>query len=159
MATKKSASKVKVIKNENKVELPPMEEVFENAKAMFLLTVETQIKTARRVDNLMNIRDYAQRFWGDEKKDLDYFKVLWRKSIEIYQKIYECSEQFTLEEFLKDEIKDYYAELIPHTEDIEWDDELCEAGLIWLSVQPYGQKLIQLHQLIKDEAAKREPIE
>lgn len=159
MATKKSASKVKVIKNENKVELPPMEEVFENAKAMFLLTVETQIKTARRVDNLMNIRDYAQRFWGDEKKDLDYFKVLWRKSIEIYQKIYECSKQFTLEEFLKDEIKDYYAELIPHTEDIEWDDELCEAGLIWLSVQPYGQKLIQLHQLIKDEAAKREPVE
>ena len=158
MATKKSASKAKVIKNENKIDLPPMEEVFESAKAMFLLTVETQIKTARRVDNLMNIRDYAQRFWGDEKKDLDYFKVLWRKSIEIYQKIYECSEQFTLEEFLKDEIKDYYAELIPHTEDIEWDDELCEAGLIWLSVQPYGQKLIQLHQLIKDEAAKREEL-
>lgn len=155
---RKSAAKVKVADQRFKGELPPIEEVFDDAKAMFVLTVETQVTTAKRVDNLMNIRDFCDKFWkGDDgHDDLAYYKKMQELSVSTYEKVKEAAETFELDEFLKDEIKDYFADIIPPVDSIETLQGLCEAALVFMSVQPYGGKLIQLHRLIQDEKAKRE---
>ena len=48
MATKKSAAKAKIAPIKPK--LPPIEDVFNEAKEMFAMTVDVQIKNAERVD-------------------------------------------------------------------------------------------------------------
>jgi hypothetical protein len=40
-------------------------------------------------------------------------------------------------------------------EDIETEQQLFEAIIKFLSIQPYGNKLIQLHQLVQGELSKR----
>ena len=159
---KKSAARMKTYKGEHQADLPPIEEVFEDAKRMFVMTVDTQIKTARRVDNLMNIRDFCMKFWDDEDQfevqecyTLDYYKKMQQLSIDTYTRIKEIAETFELVDFRAIEIKDYFADIIPSVDSISTKQELCEAALIFMSVQPYGSKLIQMHQLMQDECAKR----
>ena len=152
---KKSASQAKIKKPEENFE--PIEEVFEEAKKLFIMTVETQIKTAERIDNLLNIRDLAYNFYHGEGSwnDLDELKRLQDISVMAYKKVLEASKEFSLDEFRKPEIKDYYADLIPSVDDIENDGDLLDAVIIFLSIQPYGNKLVQMHQLIQQELAKR----
>lgn len=155
MASKKSAAKVKVAPRKQPQNLPPIEDVFNEAKDMFALTVDTQIKTAARVDNLLNIRDMAKRFWDIPSVKMDDCKRYQQVSIDAYKSIREKVDEFSFEEFEKDTVKDYFEGIIPKVEDIKDDKQLLEAAIIFMSVQPYGQKLIQLHQLIQDEIAKR----
>ena len=159
--TRKSAAKLKVVKDDKK-ELRPIEEVFEEAKEMFALTVDTQIKLAARVDNLMNIRDFCRKFWGDQydskfnRDELHYLKNMQQVSINTYQKVRDKVDEFELVDFRATELKDYFADIIPASEDIKSLQDLCEAALIFMSVQPYGSKLIQLHQMMQDEFASRD---
>ena len=148
----KSAAKMKPMPKKPK--LPPMEDVFQEAKDMFAMTVDTQIKTAARVDNLMNIRDYLKAYF-DETPDIIKCKKYQQFSIDTYKKVREAVDQFSLEEFEKETIKDYFEDIIVKVENIKDDEDLCRAGLIFLSVQPYGNKLVKLHQLMQDEIAKR----
>lgn len=148
--TKKSAASYKVVKPVDEEEkMEKLRSDFEDAKKMFLLTIDTQIKTANRVDNLLNIRDYAKKFWEDDILDMDYYKSLLQVSIDTYKEIRKRSEEFELEEFMKIDIKDYYADLLPKATDIEDEDELARVGIMFLSLQPYGQKMMGLHQLIQ----------
>lgn len=167
MASRKSAAKIKPIKGQHvyQEELPPIEELFDDAKQMYVMTVETNIITAKRIDNLMNIRDYAYKFWRnsldnlfDDKQRLDYFKDLQKLSINVYEQIKEIAEGFTLEAFSNETIDDCFKEILPTPDDIEDEDELCRAGLIFLTVRPYADKMLKLHSLIRDELSKREPI-
>ena len=154
---RKSAAQLKPIPKKDAEDLRPIEAVFEEAKEMFILTVDTQIKTAARVDNLLNIRDYCDHFWKNDgmHESLDYYKKMQQLSIDTYKKVKEAAESFELVDFRAVEIKDYFAGIIPEVDTIENMQRLCEAGLIFMSVQPYGGKLIQLHQLMQDEFAKR----
>ena len=157
--SKKSASQVKLAK---KPDLPPIEDVFKEAKEMFVLTVETQCRTAERVDNLLNIREYASNFWKvadpDQVVDFEYIKQLHQLSLETYRKILERTKTFDIEDFKGDTVKDYYDGIVPSVDAVLNDDDLCRAGLVYLSVSPYGQKLVKLHQLIQDEIARRESL-
>lgn len=150
----KSAAKMKTVKPKPKPKLPPIEEVFDEAKEMFAMTVDVQIKNAKRVDNLLNIRDYLKTFYG-EAPDVIKCKKYQQFSVEAYEKVRKAVDGFSLDEFEKETIKDYFEGIIPKVEDLVTDEDLCRAGLVFLSVQPYGQKLIQLHQLMQDEIAKR----
>ena len=154
MATKKSAAKAKIAPIKPK--LPPMEDVFNEAKEMFAMTVDVQIKNAERVDNLLNIRDMLKRFSDIPTVKLDTCKYYQQVSVDTYKKIRERVDEFNLEEFKKETIKDYFEGIIPKVDDINNDKDLQEAAIIFMSVQPYGQKLIQLHQLMQDELYKRE---
>ena len=154
MVTKKSAAKVKVMPPKPK--LPPMEDVFKEAKEMYAMTVDVQIKNAERVDNLLNIRDMLKRFWDLPTVKLEECKRYQKVSIDTYKKVREAVDEFDLDEFKKETIKDYFEHIIPKVDDIDDDKKLLEAAIIFMSVQPYGQKLIQLHQLMQDEIAKRE---
>lgn len=169
---RKSTSQFKAVNNnhskkwikEQQTNLPPIEETFDNAKQAFINTLEVSIKLAGRVDNLMNIRDYAYKFWG-EKLDvnhankLDYLVELMTVSIETYKAILDRVEQFDMEEFLKEDMKDYFEDIIPQVENIVTEEELCTAGLIFLTVKPYGEKMTQLHHTMLDEKKQREFIE
>lgn len=156
----KKAASMKAVKPKKQEEnLPPIEKVFEEAKNLFLMTIETQIKTAARIDNLLNIRDLAQNFWKDKKDiDINYLKSLQQLSIMAYEEILEASKEFNLEEFKKPEVKDYYEHLVPKVEDVANEEELLAATIKFLSIQPYGNKLVQMHQLIQQELAKRQEI-
>lgn len=148
----KSAAKLKPAPKKPK--LRPMEEVFQEAKDMFAMTVDTQIKTAKRVDNLLNIRDYLKAF-SDETPDLLKCKEYQQISIETYEKVRKAVDEFSLDEFEKETIKDYFEDILIDVDNIITEHDLCRAGLIFLSVQPYGNKLIKMHQLMQDEIAKR----
>lgn len=153
---RKSASKAKV----KPVEIPqeegmPLEDLFDVAKRGFVTTVDTNILTAKRIDNLMNIRDYACKFWHGEDKGLGYYKSLQELSIRTYENIKEVAEGFTLEMFSDGEMDDLFGPLLPKPEDIEDEEELCRAGLIFLTVRPYGEKMLKLHNLVQEEIGKR----
>lgn len=148
----KSAAKMKVAPKKPK--LPPMEEVFKEAKDMFAMTVDAQIKNAERVDNLMNIRDYLKAYF-DETPGILACKVYQGISIDTYKKVREKVDEFSLEDFEKETIKDYFEDILIKPDDIKDDNDLCKAGLVFLSVQPYGNKLVKMHQLMQDEIAKR----
>lgn len=152
--SKKSAAKVKLA--EPKHEERPLQELFEESRDIMAAIVDVQVVTAQRVDNLLNIRDYARKFWGgDRKVELGYIKSLQELSVETYRKVAEMFRSFKLEDFTKEEVHDFVGELIPKVEDIETEDELCRAGLVYLSVKPYGEKMLQLHQVTRDEFVKR----
>lgn len=142
--------------------MPTPEEVFETGKQVYINTLEASIVLAKRVDNLLNIRDYAMKFWAEEaggKNTLSYYKELQKLSIETYEQMLKIANGFEYEEFIKDEMKDYFEDLIPQTEDVEVISQLCEAGLIFLTVKPFGEKMTQLHYNVLDAKKAREALE
>lgn len=172
----KNAAKFKPVKNngsqkwikQQQEDLPTLEETFENAKQAFILTLETSIEIAKRVDNLMNIRDYALKFWGGNLENnnifgsserVKYFKQLQAVSIATYEQLLEATKKFALDEFTKDEMKDYYEGIIPPIDDIKSEQNMCTAGLIFLTVKPFGEKMTALHHTILDEKKQREFME
>jgi len=159
---RKSASQFKPTAKAEAPQLPPIEETFENAKQAFINTLEVSIVLAKRVDNLLNIRDYANKFWNGEldrllpEERMDYYKALQEISITTYEALLEATKQFTLEEFSKEELNDYYEAIIPKVESITNERQLCSAGLIFITVKPFGEKMTALHHTILDEKKQRE---
>lgn len=167
VAKKVNTSKVKPVKPEfPKEELMPLVDMFDEAKEAFAMTVETNVITAQRIDFLMWVRDQAYKFWGNKldemlvmKERLSYIKDLQELCVNTYKKIAEIAKTFELEEFEKEEMKDYFEDLVPKVADIDSENKMLEAELIFLTVQPYGSKMNQLHQLVTDELAKRRAME
>lgn len=167
VAKKVNTSKVKPVKPEfPKEELMPLVDMFDEAKEAFAMTVETNVITAQRIDFLMWVRDQAYKFWGNKlddmlvmKERLSYIKELQELCVDTYKKIVEIVKTFELDEFEKEEMKDYFEDLVPKVADIDSEKKMLEAELIFLTVQPYGSKMNQLHQLVTDELAKRRAME
>lgn len=140
----------------------PLEGIFEDAKQGFLTIVETNIVTAQRIDFLMWVRDKAYKFWGNKLDDMmimkervSYLKELQQLCVETYQKVADIAETFEYEEFCKEEMKDYFEDLVPKVDTIESENDMIMAEFMFLCVQPYGSKMNQLHGLVQDELAKR----
>ena len=134
--------------------LPPIQEVFDEAKEMFCMTVETNVKTAQRIDNLLNLRDLYKSFYGEEGT-IQAYKSMLEVSVDTYRKVLEASRKFELDEFRKSELYDYYQDIVPKVEDVDDIDSLLVAAVVFLTVQPYGGKMMQLHRMIQDELEKR----
>ena len=164
---RKSAAKVKPVKTQNsnkflEPELPPIEETFSNVKQIMINTAEVQIQVANRVENLANLRLAAYKFWGNEldakmlgNERINYFLDLLKLSVSIYEKIFEIVKNFELEEFLKEDMKDYFAEIMPKIENIECEEDLFEATIISDCIRPWGEKMTQLHHQMLDEQGQR----
>lgn len=158
---KKSAAKAKVVKPEVTVQKIDPEAMFDDAKRMFLETLDVQIKNSRRGDNLLNIEDLAINFWKerrpgyipsmDDAEQCAYFQRLRQCSELTYQQIRDASESFSFEEFSKPELKDYYEGIVPSGDDVELTGEdTLRMAIKFLSVQPYADKMIKLHHMIQD---------
>lgn len=168
----KSASefKPKMISGEEKrarqkqlEELPTLEETWENAKQAFVNTAEVSITLASRIDNLMNIRDMVYQFWNGRDQvnriTVEYLKEKLDLSIKTYRAILDVVIDFEMGEFLKDDMKDYFDVLIPKTEEIETEEDLLDAAIIFLTVKPWGEKMTALHHTMLDEKKQREYLE
>lgn len=140
----------------------PLLDMFEDAVNGFLTVVETNVITAKRIDYLMWVRDQAYKFWGNKLDDmmllderLDYLKGLQQLCVETYEKVAQIAETFEYDEFAKPEMKDYFDGIVPKVSDINSENDMLMAELMFLCVQPYGSKMNQLHSLIQDELNKR----
>lgn len=163
---RKSAARVKTIKVDTpevqeERALPPIEETFENMKEGFVTILETSVILAKRVDNLSNVRRYAISFWAgtDEKHtELSYFKNLQKVSISAYETLLERAKEFSLEEFSKEDMKDYFSGIVPDCDVLEENQDLLEADIMLQCVKPFGEKMNAMHQTILDEIRQREMI-
>lgn len=158
---RKSAASVKPVKSMKAEPLVPIEEVFATGKEGITLIVETNITTAKRVDNLLNIRDYALKFFEHSsfEPDIAYYKELQKISVETYEKVLEIVKGMELDQFLPEELDDLFADIMPKAEDMLDEHDLCKAGIVYLSVKPYGNQIIRLHKMIQDELGKRKAME
>ena len=159
--TRKSAASVKPVKRQQVEELAPIEDVFETGRKGIEIIVETNIVTAKRVDNMLNIRDYALKFFEHHpfQPDMEYYAELQELSVSTYEKILEIVKGLKLEQFTAEELDDPFADLVPKAEDMQSEHDLCKAGIVFLSVKPYGSQLIKLHTMIQDELGKRAAME
>lgn len=164
---RKSAASAKVAKPDFKQEeLPPIEETFENIKQVMINTADTAVVVAHRIDNLLNIRRACHEFFGPEFNEkhvygvrVDYFKEKQELTIEAYKQIADVVRSFELEEFLKEDMKDYFEDLMPKCEDYCSEEGLFNAFLISGIVKPWGEKMNQLHYQMLDEAKARKTVE
>lgn len=151
---RKSAASAKLVKP--KPELRPLEEVFDEIVSVFKMTVEANVKTAMRVDNLVAVRQLYRDWYGKEPEDIDVIKKLQKLTADTYSDILVATEKFNIEDFKADEMKDYFEDIVPNCEDIASDEDLLNAHVKWLCVRDYGSKLVQAHQLFHQEMEKRE---
>lgn len=161
--SRKSAASFKPVATKTQEEIPTLEETWENAKQAFINTAEVSVQLAGRIDNLMNIRDMVYKFWeprGEfDKITLDYLKEKMEFSEFIYKKILAIVETFEMDEFLKEDMKDYFEDIIPKPESILNEEDLLNAAIVFLTVKPWGEKMTALHHTMLDEKKQREFVE
>lgn len=158
--SRKSAASFKPVVTKTQEDIPTLEETWENAKQAFLNTAEVSVELAKRIDNLMNIRDMVYKFWDvrheTEGITLEYLKSKQELSIQTYKNILDIVVDFQMDEFLKEDMKDYFDVLIPKVEEIESEEDLIDAAIIFLTVKPWGEKMTALHHTMLDEKKQRE---
>lgn len=149
-----------------KPDFVPLEEMFDKAKTVLLLKLETNKEVSRRVDNLMSVRDSAYKFWGNQlderwlwKERMEMFKRLQDLTTETYDKLYKVAETFEFEEFKKEEMKDFFEDIVPKVDNINTEEDLLNAAIVFSCVQPYGSQMNQIHQMIMEEIDKRKVYE
>ena len=169
---RKSAAKIKPVKSFNsdkflkQPELPPIEETFENAKQAFVNTAEVAVELSERIDNLLNIRKAAYEFWGSEfdnkfiaSERISYLKDKQDMVTAVYKQIVEIVKSFELEEFVKEDLKDYFNVIMPKSKAVDSERDLFDAFLIFGIVKPWGEKMSQLHYQMLDEVNARKPVD
>lgn len=151
--TKKSAASAKIkavqppeLTEEEKIE--KLRKEFDENKNAFLKTVETQIAIAERYDNFTNLWELAERVL-DEKIEPSLAKDLVEESKNSYQLVHECVQKFAFDDFMGDDLPDYFEDIKPKYEDC--GDRLDHLYNIirYMSVMPYGDKMLQMYQTIK----------
>lgn len=145
-------------------EMPTLEETWENAKQAFVNTAEVSVELAKRIDNLMNIRDMVYKFWETSDREgypvtMRYLKNKMELSVMTYKRILEIVKTFEMEEFLKEDMKDYFEELIPNVDELVAEEDLLDAAIVFLTVKPWGEKMTALHHTMLDEKKQREYLE
>jgi len=167
--TRKSAASAKVkrieVENSRQQEhaLPSIEETFEGAKEMFLMTAEVAHRIARRADNMYNVRRAVYEFWGNHfeesrlpKDRWDYIVAKTEMTSDIYSRVVEAIESFELEEFLKEDMKNYFEDIVPDIDDLHSEEDLFDAWIAVEIVKPWGEKMAALHQQMLQEKKARE---
>lgn len=156
---KKSAARAKVIapkpeelSMEDKV--LKLRKMFDENKWAFEETVKTQIKTSRRFDNFANLRDLALNVLDKSDVKISLIKDLMDESTRSYELVLDCVEKFDFDKFNADEPYDYFENIMPDPDKLEDEMDFLYGAIRFLSVKPYGDKMLQMWQTIQN--AKRE---
>lgn len=157
--TKKSAARAKVVKPEpEEMSIADKQEklhkLFDENKWAFVETVKTQVRTADRFDNFANLRDLALRILEKEDVTVSLVNALVEESINSYSLVQERAEKFEFEKFIEDEPFDYFEDIMPDRTKIVDDLDILYAVIRFMSVKPYGDKMLQMWQTI--QMAKKE---
>ena len=161
--TRKSAAKVRPVKARHAEEPTyTLEETWENAKSVVVMTAEVALANSKRIDNMLNVRDLLYKFWGNKLDDffemdkrMEYLHEMHHYSIDLYEKVLAIVKSFEMEEFLKEDMKDYFAEMMPDCDAIDSEDGLIRGAMAFLTVKPWGEQMNQLHQTMLSEKAAR----
>lgn len=145
-------------------ELPPIEETWEKMMTVNKAEAEVSLKIAGRWDNYMNVRDLCYKVAGNwvesilESEQAKLFHEMHLLSIETYGKIVGIVKSWELDEFLKDEMKDYFEDHFkdPVSCPPQTPREMIEGSIVFLTMKPWAEKMIQLHQQILFEQSQRE---
>lgn len=152
---KKSAASAKVAPKKTEEELwKEMESVFDDAKWTFIETVKVQVKAAKRVDNYLNLRELAMKF-GHDGSEVDFIKKLQEGSVKVYEQVQAIAEAFKFDDFIKETVPDLFEDIMPTTDDIVDNDSQLIAAIAFMSITPYGNNLVQMHNLIMQELERR----
>lgn len=149
---KKSAARAKVVKPEDMTIADKQEKlrkVFDENKWAFEETVKTQVRTSTRFDNLANLRDLAINVLGKEQVTIPLLKDLVDESTRSYEMVLERVRQFEYEKFIEDEPFDYFEDIMPIIYEVEDDMDFLYGVVRFLSVKPYGDKMLQMWQTIQ----------
>jgi len=157
----KRAAAMKAVATKQEEEMP-LEQVFEIMREGFITILETNVITAKRVDNLLNIRDAAKRFWEDSigHCNIEYYKEIQKLSVKTYEDILAIiKEKYTYENLSNPELDDWFEDIIPNVDNINTESQLMDAMIIFLSVKPYAEKVLRDHNNFQDEIEKRKASE
>ena len=149
-SAKLKAPKVPELTEEEKWE--KLKGVFEDAKFTYIETVKVQVKAAQRVDNYLNIRELCEKM-GVETS-IQRTKDMLTISIQTYEKVQKIAEGFVFEDFIKSTCPDPFEDAMPQVRDIVTDVDEVAAAIKFMSITPYGNNLIQMHNLIMQEMDK-----
>lgn len=148
--TKKSAASVKAKKQPTADEKwAELKTLFDDSKWAFKETVKTQITLSRRIDNMLNLRDMVKSYGMEPTIPL--LKDLVDHSNRCYVSLLARVETFEFDDFMAEEMKDYFEGLVPYPDDIVDDMDLLYAAVAFLSVKPYGSKMLQMHQMLQQK--------
>lgn len=150
---RKSAAQAKVKKVEKAEEPKSAEEILKMMKDPMIAQLKAQIIMANRVDNMANLRDLYKNFYG-EYPSFKELKAMLELSIKTYEKILERFEGIDVEFLSNEELPDLFEDMIKKARKVTNDEDLLSELVIYLSVNPYANKLIQMHQLFREEMEK-----
>lgn len=149
-AAKPKAQKPVELTEEQKWE--QLEKVFEDAKFTYIETVKVQVKSAQRVDNYLNIRELFDKM--KVEASIQRVKDMQKISVQTYEKVLGIAEGFEFDRFVKAECPDPFEDIMPQVADIVVEADEVAAAIRYMSVVPYGNNLVQMHNLIMQEMAK-----
>ena len=157
---RKSASQAKPVKAEKKTEeqlWKEMESVFDDAKWTYIETVRVQIQNAKRVDNFLNLRELAMKlgYTIEDEEGIKFVKKLQELSVKTYEAIKDVAETFKMEDFIWEKCLDPLKQLMPSVDEINTQADMVAASIRFMSVTPYGNNVIQVHNLMMQEMARR----
>lgn len=155
MARKSAASaKVKASELTEEEKIKQMQSVFDDAKWTYLETVKVQVKAAKRVDNYLNIRDLMIKM-GMKDPSVEDIKRMLEVSIGTYEQVLKVAEGMTYEQMTKAACPDIFEDIYPQVDQItdKWSEISC--AIRFMSITPYGNNLIQMHNLIMQEMERR----
>ena len=150
---RKSAAQAKVKKVEKAEEPKSAEEIMKMMKDPMIVQLKAQIIMANRVDNMANLRDLYKNFYG-EYPNFKELKAMLELSIKTYEKILERFEGIDVVFLSKEELPDLFEDMIKKARKVTSDEDLLSELVVYLSVNPYANKLIQMHQLFREEMEK-----
>jgi len=156
MAKRTASMKPKVIKPEE----PPIEEIWKMVHNGLVVTSKTQANISRRVDTMLSLKAQADIFFDSQVfvDGYDWQELQkWQKlTEETYDKVAEIMEGLTMEQLTAETLDDPFNHLIPKAEECDDPRKLFEGMIVFSCVRPFGEKLIQAHQAMRDEVLKRE---
>lgn len=155
--TRKSATKVKVIKKQEAQQISS-EELFEEQKALEQTTVNQQIVCAKRVDFSVDIRSSWFEYFGD-RPFITVVRSYQNKAVELYESIKKIVDNYKYEDFSNELFEDPFEKLIPTIDDMKDDEELWWGNLTYRMVRPYGEHASALHRQISDMVKQEQPLE
>lgn len=160
---KKSASELKAKKQGFQTkELPPIEETWEKIKQVYITILEVNVRLAKRADNMLNLRDLAYKFLGEEymwaleeEQRMALFKWMRDESIKAYEDMLAIAKEWTIDQFTEEDMPDWFEDLIPDPETFNTEMDMLFAAIKFSSVKPYGERMAGMHQQMLDEMEMR----
>ena len=152
--SKKSASSVKLVKNEPTKSKKDSREGFQEWKDVNLFTIDASIEQAKRVDTWVNMRDDYMDFMKSNRDEISMQEInaMCSVAVSTLETIKERFEALTFEDVTAEEYEDCLGDMVVHWEDCETLEEMFRAYLVYGLVKQWAPKVFDVIRAIKSNA-------